>query len=451
MTSTMPSTDAEVVIVGGGLAGLAAARRLHRAGVALAAGRGRGSARRPGRHRRRRRLPARPGIPGAQHGVPAPSRAGRPRRARPVPLHARRPRASRPRACTGWSTRCAGPRPSWSRCARRSARCIDRARFAAYVGYCAAGPVDRLLSAPEVTAEQTLLQRAGLSHAFVEELAPAVPVRRVRRPVTVDLQPCAGDVRAVLRARPDRPCPAQGMGALPAGRGRAAAARPGAPVHPGGLRRARPGVACGRRVAALPGGAGGRFADRRRFAAGAHAAAHAGADDVLPRRRRGAAQGADLLLDGDRREIVANTVVISQAAPSYAPAGRHLVSTSVVGVGGHPEPVVRAELARLYGVPVADWSVLSVVAVPEALPAAPPPRVASGRRSPWARVSSWPATTATARPSRARWRAAGARPARWCARCVREALARGEWSALGRSGYDPARGAVAQWVRAGDS
>jgi hypothetical protein len=81
-----------------------------------------------------------------------------------------------------------------------------------------------------------------------------------------------------------------------------------------------------------------------------------------------------LLLDGDRRELVANTVVVSQGAPTYAPAGRHLVASSVVGPFVPPEPVVRAELARLYGRPTADWEHLTTVSIPAALPAAPPPR-----------------------------------------------------------------------------
>ena len=38
-----------------------------------------------------------------------------------------------------------------------------------------------------------------------------------------------------------------------------------------------------------------------------------------------------LLLDGDRREIIANTVVLSNAAPEYAPPGRALIAASVVG------------------------------------------------------------------------------------------------------------------------
>ncbi|BCJ63699.1 hypothetical protein Prubr_07200 [Polymorphospora rubra] len=80
-----------------------------------------------------------------------------------------------------------------------------------------------------------------------------------------------------------------------------------------------------------------------------------------------------LLLDGDRRELVANTVVVSNAAPTYAPPGRHLIATSVAGPAV-PEPVVRAELARLYGRPTADWTHLTTVELPYALPAADPPQ-----------------------------------------------------------------------------
>lgn len=81
-----------------------------------------------------------------------------------------------------------------------------------------------------------------------------------------------------------------------------------------------------------------------------------------------------LLVDGDRRELVANTVVVSRAVPSYAPAGRHLVATSVVGPSAPAEPVVRGELERLYGCSTAGWDHLSTVSIPDALPAAPPPQ-----------------------------------------------------------------------------
>jgi len=84
-----------------------------------------------------------------------------------------------------------------------------------------------------------------------------------------------------------------------------------------------------------------------------------------------------LLLDGDRREIVANTVVMSNAAPEYAPAGKSLIAASSVGASaptGASEAVIRVELARMYGVPTDDWQLLTVVTLPQALPAANVPQ-----------------------------------------------------------------------------
>jgi hypothetical protein len=69
---------------------------------------------------------------------------------------------------------------------------------------------------------------------------------------------------------------------------------------------------------------------------------------------------------------VANTVVLTAAAPGYSPDGRALVSSTVLGgADAVPEAVVRAELARLYGVPTGDWQHLHTAAVPRALPAFP--------------------------------------------------------------------------------
>jgi hypothetical protein len=90
-----------------------------------------------------------------------------------------------------------------------------------------------------------------------------------------------------------------------------------------------------------------------------------------------------LLLDGDRREIIANTVVVSNAAPEYAPSGKSLIAASVVGVSAPStasEQVMRVELGRLYGCPTGDWELLEVVSLPAALPAARPPQ--GGLRKP---------------------------------------------------------------------
>ena len=78
-----------------------------------------------------------------------------------------------------------------------------------------------------------------------------------------------------------------------------------------------------------------------------------------------------IVLDGERSGPVVNTVVLTNAAPSYAP-GRHLVSSSVVS-GDAAEPTVRAHLARLYGVDTAPWQHVAAYDVQAALPSQAPP------------------------------------------------------------------------------
>jgi phytoene dehydrogenase-like protein len=79
-----------------------------------------------------------------------------------------------------------------------------------------------------------------------------------------------------------------------------------------------------------------------------------------------------LLLDADPSPVV-NTVVMTAAAPTYGPGdGRALVATSVLGTAAD-ERVVRRRLSSLYGVSTADWEHLTTYAVEHALPAMPAP------------------------------------------------------------------------------
>lgn len=77
---------------------------------------------------------------------------------------------------------------------------------------------------------------------------------------------------------------------------------------------------------------------------------------------------AVLVLDGDGRGPLVNTVVMSHAAPDYAPAGSALVSASALGMR-HDEAAVRAHLEWLYGVPTKDWDLIATYPIPYALPA----------------------------------------------------------------------------------
>ncbi|RMB87135.1 NAD(P)/FAD-dependent oxidoreductase [Streptomyces shenzhenensis] len=86
------------------------------------------------------------------------------------------------------------------------------------------------------------------------------------------------------------------------------------------------------------------------------------------------ATGTSLLLDADRGGPVAHTAVVSEVDPSRAPAGRALVSSTVLGAP--PEGVdtaVRMHLSRLYGTPTDRWETLAVHHIPEAVPAMRPP------------------------------------------------------------------------------
>lgn len=81
-----------------------------------------------------------------------------------------------------------------------------------------------------------------------------------------------------------------------------------------------------------------------------------------------------LTLDGDGHGPLVNTAVMSHAAPSYAPPGRSLVAATAVGIDdATTESAVREQLARLYGVPTGKWEALATYRVDPALPAMDPP------------------------------------------------------------------------------
>jgi hypothetical protein len=90
----------------------------------------------------------------------------------------------------------------------------------------------------------------------------------------------------------------------------------------------------------------------------------------------GIAGGRPVLhVDSDSQRPVVNTVVMSHAAPSYAPSGRALIASSVLGVGGRAddEPAVRQHLADLYETSTTHWETVGVSRIPDALPAMTPP------------------------------------------------------------------------------
>lgn len=80
--------------------------------------------------------------------------------------------------------------------------------------------------------------------------------------------------------------------------------------------------------------------------------------------------GAPVLTVDGRDELLLNTVVLSDVAPRYAPAGAALAAASVPGRADPAlAPRVRERLARIHGTSIRDWEFLAAYPIPRALPA----------------------------------------------------------------------------------
>jgi phytoene dehydrogenase-like protein len=251
----------------------------------------------------------------------------------------------------------------------------DRLKFAALATRCATASPAKLLAAPETTAQE-MLRRAGLSHRIIEEvLRPFLSGVFGDRSLDTSSHVLAMVLRSFARGRIG--VPAAGMAALPAAvagplpfpqllvNARTLSIGPGLVVTEGGEIHARAIIVATDPVAAAELIPGLPRPDMRALTTFYFGAERAPIDEPT------------LLLDGDRREIIASTVVMSNAAPEYAPAGKSLIAASLVGASapsGASEAVIRTELARMYGVATDDWQLLEVVVLPEALPAAPVPQ-----------------------------------------------------------------------------
>jgi phytoene dehydrogenase-like protein len=269
----------------------------------------------------------------------------------------------------------------------------DKIAVGALAGYAAASPIRLQTSAPEESTARLL--RRYVSPEMVEKfLRPFLAGVFLDR----DLETSSRLFSLIWRsfARGTVTVPAAGMGAL--------AAQLAEGLPPGTVQLGSPVAEIGYRGFGMFGGVSVALTDGTELSAESvviatdPGAASALAPElevpqmngvttlyhVAPRSPIGE---AILLLDGsgtDRREpdagLIANTVVLTDAAPSYAPAdappGTALVSTSVLGSGyddADLERRVRARLAVLYGVDTTEWRHLRTYKVRAALPAQPPP------------------------------------------------------------------------------
>ncbi|GIF26285.1 phytoene dehydrogenase-like protein [Actinoplanes tereljensis] len=251
----------------------------------------------------------------------------------------------------------------------------DRLKFAALATRCATTPPAKLLQARETTTQE-MLRRAGLSHRMIEEvLRPFLSGVFADRSLETSSHVFSMVLRSFTRGRIG--VPAAGMAALPAAiagplpypqlliGARTLSLGPGLVVTEAGEIHCKAVV-----VATDPGAAAELLPQLPMPDMHGLTTFYFGAD-------RAPLDEPTLVLDGDRREIIANTVVVSNAAPEYAPTGKSLIAASVVGVSAPSaasETVIRVELSRMYGVSAEPWELLDVVSIPQALPSARGPQ-----------------------------------------------------------------------------
>ncbi|MFD9130112.1 NAD(P)/FAD-dependent oxidoreductase [Kitasatospora sp. NPDC059571] len=255
---------------------------------------------------------------------------------------------------------------------------LDKARLAATLGRLAATPAPRLLARPETSAARALADR-GLGARTVDGfLRPLLGALLADPALTTSSRVADLVLRSYARGRlclaagGAGSVPEQLAEGLPADCVRLGVAVTG--IAADGVETARHGrigasavvLACDARSAAalLPGLRVPGFHPVTTFY---HAA------------DRSPLGEPSLLLDADSSGV-SHSLVLSDVHPSYAPAGRALIATTVLGrrsyeAGGPAgfEPVVRRRLAELYGAPTRSWEFLSVRHLPDAVPAMPAP------------------------------------------------------------------------------
>ncbi|MEU9985572.1 NAD(P)/FAD-dependent oxidoreductase [Streptomyces sp. NPDC048045] len=389
-----PAYQVDVVIVGAGTAGLSAAHRLTSAGVTTAVLEaapyvgGRMSTEKVDGFRldrigqllstsypELRRTPGlgsltlrrfAPGVllhrDGRTHRAGAPAVGGSTRGA----LHMVRALASAPRSSAATTSRSGAP----------VGGAVDQARLGTALGRIASTPVERLLARPELPAAQALAARG----------VPARTIDGFLRPLLAALL-CDPELTTSSR------CADLALHSFASGR--LCVPEGGAEVLPEQLARALPAgtVHTGVRVTSVSTTSvttaeHGQIRCRAvLLATDARAAA-----ELLPGLRvpdfhpvtvvhhttddpsAVFAAGTSLLLDADRGGPVAHTAVLSTVDPSRAPAGRVLISSTVLGTP--PDGVdtaVRIHLARLYGTSTRRWETLAVHHTPQAVPVMRPP------------------------------------------------------------------------------
>ena len=260
------------------------------------------------------------------------------------------------------------------RLGRMRRRLIRQARRAGPGHAGASGP--DATSGPETTT-LAALRAAGLSDAIIDLFC-----RPFFGGILLDRNLGASnrmfEFAFAMLAMGDTAVPAAGMGAIPAQI--AAALPPGAMLTTTAVESVRPGGVTLR--------GGGTLAARAVVVAAAapEAARLLGAEYDRPSKGvtclhfaadRAPFNEPFLVLDAAGEGPINNLAVMSNAAPGYAPPGAALISATVLGVpepaGPALEPAVRRQMEIWFGRPARDWRLLRVDRIAHAQPAQDPP------------------------------------------------------------------------------
>ncbi|MFD7981550.1 FAD-dependent oxidoreductase [Streptomyces sp. NPDC059071] len=255
---------------------------------------------------------------------------------------------------------------------RNPAVSLDQARLGASLVRLATTPAQRLLTRTERTAREALLVRL-----------PSRTVQGVLRPLLAALLGDPGLTTSSRRADLALRSFARGRLGVPEGGSGALAERLAAALPPGSVRTGvRVTEASISRVTTAEHGVfgcrsvvlatGGRTAAE--LLPGLRVPEYVGA--TVLHHTAPAAPGGDpvLLLESDAGGPVAHTAVMSAVDPTRAPDGRVLVTSTVLGAPpDDTERRVRKHLATLYGVSTDDWELLGLHHTPCAFPLMRPP------------------------------------------------------------------------------
>ncbi len=275
--------------------------------------------------------------------------------------------------------RVADPRrePSWaiSSLLARLGSPLSTTRFAAYAASRAVRSPASLRTEPDVTSAEAL-RRAGVDRQLMERLLrPFLSGVFLESDLTTSRRFLDLVLRSFVKGTPS--VPARGMQRIPEQLARGTEVRMDSPVAQVSARGVA--LAGGGEIAADAVIVATDPTTAQRLVPGLRAPAPRSVTTWYYRPDGDPSRLADgeavLTLDGARRGPVINTVVLTHAAPEYAPPGSALVSASALGVreSSSHEVAVRDHLGWMYGVPTSKWELIASYPIPYALPAMPVP------------------------------------------------------------------------------